>query len=991
MGAAVWRTRTGIIRSSGTVSLDVEVYPTPQDFGVSSVVFAVSKDGGMVESVVASAPNLRTPNYSDASSPLAGVAPGGMARTFAYGIDLAVSSFFQKAEITATVVYSSGRRVVVPFGPIIVYRSSSEIRPNTATRYCDYDNGSDSTGDGSYGNPYKTLRKAVDAVLATSPTRDGGGGRVVVKPCELIWFGNGGLGDWYTSEHWPLTIEFMDGVVIRTKDDGTESPIFGAYGINASNNRNYIRLTGSGGVNAAKVGSSFDVPNPLRHPLIWTGYRNSDNFSPGGWGAGYFCNIWLWIDGLRCGSQYWTPGKVSLRYDEPTEPSGLWFSISGADATVRKWGSCLRVEGASDHIVDFMDAQDCVAQDCSVLFFGGSTQNTDVDEEMSYSLCNVVAHDMKIGVEAEKGYVDLLPDDAGDLVASTQSGGAFSGKLRIDHATDNVFGTRFGLIAHDKVSTLTNFQEIVGAQRQGVDAWYCFVRGWATVEALGTYVVSGIYAGLEGARFRVLETGLNGSGRPYCILDAVGTSSSCPSTARVFSGDIDLTWAPHGGTDHMFQAPKKFVDSIRSNVAIFDTDGTQGPFMEVVAMKRVAFVNYNHYSFQASGYPPNVVPGIYYCPWSHTGMVVDELIIAHCSWGGTTYFNSSQTWTNILVVNNAFHELSTDGPSHSPGPPNWRVVSHNNFQVGTVKGINTNLDGGVGSRWYADEPVDGTHHSFRPSAYGFTLPTVQWFPTPVAFMWTGVVTVARGGWQNAGEQTWSTTPAAPELVGSTPSAIVVSALAAGTMATGTGSDLIGPAPAPLQVGGLAGGTLAAGSLLYAPIGAPLTVAGPTPLVLAGALCLGSAPDALTVGVGAGTVDAGALLNGDAFDDVDVSIDDGGVFGPVPLLFGEGFDDIEVETLADGTLEVEPGISSGPMFVDVSGPGSGSILVGAKLTGLFNVQTLVSAPLGLMYTGVVPPVVPVVVPRQRAMPRGEWWQNPLSQATLAILRRIAGRK
>jgi len=745
--ASVWRTRTGVYRNSGTLSVDVEAYAAPGDVSIVSVDFTVTLDGGSPTVVSVTAPELRTPNYSDGDSPVPGVVPSsGMAPTFMYGFDLDFATFADKAEVTAEVVVSgAGGPFTVPGGSVIAYRADSANRPNTATKYCNYDTGSDSTGDGSNGNPYKTARKAADEVLATHPSRDGGGGRVIVQPCELIWFGNGGLSDWYTSEHWPFTIEFQDGVVIRTKDDGTESPIFGAYGIDGANNRNFIKLVGSGSATAAKIGSSFDVSNPQRHPQIWTGYK------------AYPCEIWLWIDGLRCGSQHWTEGQVSIRFDEPTEPGGLWLAISGANATWKRWGSCLRVEGASDHIVDFTDAHDCVAQDCSILFFGGSTSDP-TTHEMSYSLCNVVAHNMKIGVEEERGYVDLMPLGSGDLVASTQSGGVHDGKLRIDHATDDVYGTRYGLIATDKVSTLTNFEEVIGAQLQGADYWYAYVKNWPSVEALGSYVVSGIYSGLEGAQFRILEAGTNGSGRPYVILDAVGIATeNCPAPSgsvypRIFNGNADLSWAPHGGTDHMFQAPNQLVDSIRSNVCLYDLDGTQGPFMEVVAITRCAFVNYNHYSQQGS-----VNPGIYYLPWAHASMAVTDLVIANCSWGGSWYFDASQTWSNCLIVNNVFREIGPDGPADGVL---GSIVSHNHRQVGGTWGAN-----GTTGDWYLVEPQSSTVHSFEPTLAAKGYSTYS-FPAPAEFLWPEGYT--RGGWTNSAEQDWFVEPDGPSVYGFLP-------------------------------------------------------------------------------------------------------------------------------------------------------------------------------------------------------------------------------
>lgn len=780
MPVSAWRTRTGVYRNSGHLSIDVEAYPStldaatdsgipdPIDVAIIQVEFTITRDGGAPSVVVVRAPRFRRSDYSDAASPLTGVV-GQMAYTFLYGLNLEFSSFTEQAVITADVMSLAGT-FAVPGGPIIVYRADSSSRPNNSKCYVNYDVGNDAAL-GEIATPFKTLKKAVDWVASQSGDRNCGGGEIEVQPCELLWFGNGSLSDWYTSDHWPLTILFQDGVMIRTKDDGTESPIFGAYGVNSTKNRNYIRLTGSGGPAAAKIGSSYDVATPLKHPLIWTGYRNSDNFGPGGWGAAYYCEIWLWIDGIRCGSQYWQPGRVSIRFDEKTEPSGLWVSISGADASWKKWGSCLRVEGASDHIIDFQDAHDCVASECSILFFGGSTSDP-VTHEMSYSLCNVVAQNMRIGVEEERGYVDVMALNTGDFVASTQSGGTHTGKLRIDCATDDTWGTNFADILVGKVSTFTNFEEVIGAQRQGVDEWYCFVRNWATVEAQGPHILSTIYFGdpmaigydeqddLAGTRFKILEVGLNGSSRPYIILDAAGVSSSSPAPytnpvhtyrqirPRIFSGNFDLTWAPHGGTDHMFQAPNKLVDSIRSNVAIFDTDGTQGPFMEVVEMRRVAFVNYNHYSKQASGYSPDISPGIYYCPWSHDGMLASEVVIAHCSWGGLTYFNPTQTWQNCLVVNNVFRELSTDGPQHGV---NGCVVSNNSFQVGTVKGVNTNLDDAT-HRSYLIEPVAAG--TFAPSNYSVGL-SVYPFPYPRAYAWPNAIGAARGALPNAGMQDWS--------------------------------------------------------------------------------------------------------------------------------------------------------------------------------------------------------------------------------------------
>ncbi len=746
MVVAVWRTRTGLIRSTGqTVSIDVEAWAAPSDVSVQRVSFTIQKDEGAPTATSTKTPTLRAPNYSDATSPIPN-AGSAMAPALLYGFTLDVD-FTSSCTITATVTTAAGT-FTVPGGPIVVYNATSPGRPNTAVKYCDYDNGNDSTGDGSNGNPYKTVTKATDAVMATSVDRNGGGGRVIVKTCELLWAGPS-ISDWYTSGHWPFTIEFEDDVVIRTKDDGTESPILGAYGVDASRNRCYIRLIGSGSSSAAKVGSSYDIATPNKHPQIWSGYKP------------YTCEVWLWLDGLRAGSQHWTPGEVSIRFDEKTEPGGLWFAISGADVQWKKWGSCLQVEGASDHMVDFTDMHDCYCQDCSILFFGGSTQNTTVTNEMTYSGLNVIAHNMKIGNEEELGYVDVMASAAGDFVASTQSGGAHDGKLRIDCATDDTWGTQFADILVGKVSTFNNFEEVIGAQLQGANVWCCFIRNWATIEALGTTVLSPIYFGntdpqddLTGARFDILEVGTNGSGRPYIILDAAGTSSNSPAPyqnpistwrqirPRIFSGNRLLDWAPHGGTDHMFQAPNKLVDSIRSNFVLYDLDGCQGPFNEVVEMRKCAYVNYTHYSQQGS-----VNPGIYNCPWQHAGMLASQVLLINCSWGGAWNFTSSQTWTDCLIVNNAFHQMGTDGPQHGIG---GTVVSHNHFQVGSTSGINATT-----GTWYLTEPQSASVHSFEPTLTAKGYSTYSQ-PSPTEYRWPSGY--ARGSLKNTSTQDWSLTP-----------------------------------------------------------------------------------------------------------------------------------------------------------------------------------------------------------------------------------------
>ena len=151
LAAAVWRTRSGIRRTSATdtLSVDVEAYTNLNpagEGGVDRVEFYVSVNGGAATTHTKSAPEWRTPNYSNYTAPFPGI-KAGMVPTWMYGITLACSGAatggdqtvgYGTIEVTASVFSVAGTETPL-VGSVVLYNDAdgTDRRPSSVVRYVD--------------------------------------------------------------------------------------------------------------------------------------------------------------------------------------------------------------------------------------------------------------------------------------------------------------------------------------------------------------------------------------------------------------------------------------------------------------------------------------------------------------------------------------------------------------------------------------------------------------------------------------------------------------------------------------------------------------------------------------------------------------------------------------------------------------------------------------------------------------------------------------
>lgn len=713
---AVYRTRTGIRRTSATdtLSVDVECYAPAVEGAIDRVEFSVVQNGGAPTVLTVSAASLRYPNYSAAPSPIPGAPSGSMAPLWAYGITLACSGSavgditcaYGTTQVTATVYTTGGSSFNPPDGPITLYNDAdgTDRRPNPNTVYF-HPSGSDAAA-GTLGAPKRTMAGAVN-LLASLGSGNVSGAKAIGLAGAHLWVG-ASMANHFTTGHWPLTVEFQDGSTIA-RDTVTNQFWNGTAG---GGSRCYVRFQGSGSATAARhIGIHLDV-----------------NASSGTWLS--------WWDGFDAGSRFWSDGRLSIRYMEPTESGGGAFDKCGFAVAYRSYVSCSRVRGRADGFVDRTDVHDCTIQDFIVLAMGGGGYNSaGVGSGLTYSAANVVGHHGYVYHPDVRGWINCLPT-SGQLVVSVQPGG----RMRIQ-ATAQLYATRSGVTALDlPIDIGTNCAELVGSTY-----WTVRITNWTGVTG----------------KWPVVATGTSG-GFPYVeVANTSFTAGASPSGAHIFTEYADFDgFDPHGGLDHWFG--KGTHGSIHSNIIFYDIQNMQGPFWEsdlitpggppdgpTHPIDRCALVNYA----VSSSYPTHDVR----CP---IGGDRTNCVFIHNSFNGGWDFTRIPTGT--ILADNFCRTVGGDIPVNGSA---GNIVTHNHVASGSTFGVNASS-----GAWFANNP-GAAPWQWTPSSGNLDTASTT-IDQPAEWRHDGATGDSRGVWRNTALQDWTVASAGDVVALATLSAAI---------------------------------------------------------------------------------------------------------------------------------------------------------------------------------------------------------------------------
>lgn len=203
--------------AADTLSFDVQAVSTLAA-DVDRVEFQVLGPGGLNQTLTVSSRSLRFPNFSDYGSRLPGSLPGFMAPIYCYGVTLLCGNYpVGIITVIAKVYYSSGSPADI-LTPVKFVNDwdGSDLRYSTKIIHVRGQTGNDTTGDGSPGNPVKSLNKAISLCRANpsgspldSAAMNCGGAEIVVGEA-VVGCGSGTGFAWHTGEQW-LTVRMLPG------------------------------------------------------------------------------------------------------------------------------------------------------------------------------------------------------------------------------------------------------------------------------------------------------------------------------------------------------------------------------------------------------------------------------------------------------------------------------------------------------------------------------------------------------------------------------------------------------------------------------------------------------------------------------------------------------------------------------------------------------------------------------------------------------------
>lgn len=215
-----WRTPNGIYKNASSadktvvLSLEAEGALSPTTHGgITRVEIAVSVNGSLVKTYKLSGRTWGTPNYYPATGRMPYAQNGKPSPFFAFHqvLDL-VPLASGTITIVPTAITASGETAVGETLTIYSDLDGTDRRPSNKVVYV-ASTGSDSTGNGTQGNPYKTLQVAINNAVKNPGggnflvDRDAGGAEIRALDGVVGFSAGYTASDWYTSGAWRLTIK----------------------------------------------------------------------------------------------------------------------------------------------------------------------------------------------------------------------------------------------------------------------------------------------------------------------------------------------------------------------------------------------------------------------------------------------------------------------------------------------------------------------------------------------------------------------------------------------------------------------------------------------------------------------------------------------------------------------------------------------------------------------------------------------------------------
>jgi len=669
---AHWRTYDGTHRTASdtdkTVSCDIEAdvdLDTAGENGVQRVEFYVSVNGVLSSIASQTSRSQRTHNSTPAGA-------NGFLTTWGYGITVDCSALAGGTiTVDATVFSNLGAISYLPTLTIYNDTDGTDRRPSSAVVYYDYDNGDDSTGDGTIGNPFKNPRAAMNSLSG-----DVGGAKIIAlgRTVGMTPSSSYSASGWSTRGKWALTFE----AVGRDKTWQRLTP--GTF----SDPQDYILGT-SGATRVRMRFKDFEFVGP--GPTLYVNGPNAQ------------------IDEVNClvRSHKWTPADTNAHVDyEQYGSGGADIALNGTSRGVRnswggQWKGVARGPAGYSSLFNF-----------SIDKFLGIALQTSNDLGVNPLISNGELHFIRYTAGRLDGLIQTNPNFSqlagANVTVSVQASGPHTGKMRIEatNSTPNDFGTAAG--------------HLVGSTRWGV-------------------TVSSATSGANNGTFAALEGGLNGFGRPYCILNnasavaEVGSAGFNMDTGTLVGGNryIDVIH-----TDGL-QMYGPHVGAAFTNVRVYDCENMRSWVGSNLALTRCVLKNLSdgsHSSLRTCAFDFDNGP-----------VILKDCIFSFLSINSNTVnFAGSFAGTNFVdVVFGNGNAVPTVGT----------FIHSCHFIAGASPGTNPST-----GAWFNTEPgVTPFDYSPSPGNRG-TASGLQ--DAPPFWYHTGAVAASRGAWKNVATGNWST-------------------------------------------------------------------------------------------------------------------------------------------------------------------------------------------------------------------------------------------
>lgn len=527
---AHWRTYDGTHRTASdtdkTVSCDIETdvdLDTAGEDGVQRVEFYVSVNGVLSSIATQTARSERTHNSTPAGA-------NGFTTISGYGITVDCSAL-DGGTITVDATVFSNLGAVSYLPTLTIYNDTDGVdrRPSSSIVYYDYDLGDDATGTGTFANPVKNPRAAMNLLSG-----DVGGatirakGRTVGMTPSASYSASG----WSTSGKWALTFEAV----------GTDKTWQRLTPGTFSDPQDYILGT-SGAAQVRMRFKDFEFKGP--GPTL---YVNGPNAQIDEVNCLHYSHNW---DGVRLtphvDDDEYGSGGVSIALNGAS--TGLIFSWGG------RWRAVGRGPGAYSGLFNFSIGPFLGVAIGTANTYGSNPCYTNGE----IFGVRYVAGELAGLIQTNPNFTQLA---GANVTVSVQASGPHTGKMRVEatNATPNDFGTAAG--------------QLVGSTRWGVTV------GSAT-------------SGANNGTFAALEGGLNGSGWPYCILDnasAVGEVGSAGFNMDTGALDDGARYIDDVHTD-ILQIEAPHVGAMFAHIRGFDCHNTRTWVGSGYALTRCVFKN----------------------------------------------------------------------------------------------------------------------------------------------------------------------------------------------------------------------------------------------------------------------------------------------------------------------------------------------------------------------------------------------------------------